>query len=399
MSHEPAWLGLIGAILLPALGHLYHFILAVNVTSGLGFRERALGRIRLVLLAVLLGSAGFLLWKQTSDPWWTWPWTWRAYALLCVASGGIVWPLCSLSLETRKRPAGVSGRSQRIDLARECGPEALIGKTRGSWQLRLPGNESLALCLREYETFLPGLPRDLDGLSLIQLTDLHFAPVYDRSYFERVVDACRDWSADLVLITGDLIDSAQALAWIEPVLGPLEAKLGKYAILGNHDAEHDPAQITAALAQAGFECLEGRWTTVSASRLCLAIGGTSAPWGPAIEPLPPLADCRILLSHSPDLFYRARNWGVDLMLSGHNHGGQIRLPVLGPVFMPSLYSRRFDRGFFRSGQTLLYVSEGIGGKHPIRYGCPPEVCRFVLRSQESKDGASQSGIQSAGWVE
>lgn len=381
MSPEPSWPGVIGAILLPAIGHLYHFMLAVNVTSGLGFRERALGRIRLVLLAVLLGSAGFLLWKHTVDPWWTWAWPLRAYAFLCLASGVVFWPVCSLSLKTRKRPSGVSVRTDFLDLCRECGAEALIGRGKGTWQLRLPGNESLSLSLRQYETFLPGLPRDLDGLSVVQLTDLHFAPVYHRSYFERVVDACRDWPADLVLITGDLIDSHEALAWIEPVLGPLEARLGKYAILGNHDAEHDPGQIIQALAQAGFESLEGRWTTLSTSGRSLAVGGTSAPWGPAIDPVPPLADVRILLSHSPDLFYRARNWGVDLMLSGHNHGGQIRLPVLGPVFMPSIYSRRFDRGFFRSGQTLLYVSEGIGGKHPIRYGCPPEVCRFILRSQ------------------
>ena len=67
------------------------------------------------------------------------------------------------------------------------------------------------------------------------------------------------------------------------------------------------------------------------------------------------------------------------MLSGHNHGGQIRLPAFGPVFMPSIYSRRFDRGFFRSGPTLMYVSEGIAGTHPARYGCPPEICRFTLR--------------------
>ncbi len=93
----------------------------------------------------------------------------------------------------------------------------------------------------------------------------------------------------------------------------------------------------------------------------------------------PPADFRILLSHSPDLFYKAQGWGVDLMLSGHNHGGQIRLPLVGPVFMPSRYSRRFDRGFFRQNGTLMYVNEGVGGKHPVRYGCPPEVSRMVLR--------------------
>ncbi len=114
----------------------------------------------------------------------------------------------------------------------------------------------------------------------------------------------------------------------------------------------------------------------------MAIGGTSAPWGPAWGRAEvPAADFRILLSHSPDLFYKAQGWGIDLMFSGHNHGGQIRLPLVGAVFMPSRYSRRFDRGFFRAGPTLLYVSEGVGGKHPVRYGCPPEVSRFTLRAQ------------------
>jgi predicted MPP superfamily phosphohydrolase len=379
MSLESAWPGVIAAIFLPALGHVYHFILAVNVSSGLGFRETTLARIRLALCAVFTGSACLLLGQHMADPWWNWGWPWQAYPILCVASGGLLWPLLSFNLNTRSRPAGVSGRSQRLDLRRECGANALIGRGKGNWLLRLPGNESLQLCLREYDVCLAGLPRELEGLSIIQLSDLHLAPAYDLAFFERVIDACREWRADLVLFTGDLIDSSLALSWITPVLQPLEARLGKFAILGNHDAEYDSERITVALEEAGFESLEGRWTTVMTSGRRLAVGGTSAPWGPAIDPVPPPADLRILLSHSPDLFYRARNWGVELMLSGHNHGGQIRLPAVGPVFMPSVYSRRFDRGFFRSGRTLLHVSEGIGGKHPVRYGCPPEVCRFVLR--------------------
>jgi predicted MPP superfamily phosphohydrolase len=88
-----------------------------------------------------------------------------------------------------------------------------------------------------------------------------------------------------------------------------------------------------------------------------------------------------LLSHSPDQVASASRWGIDLVLSGHNHAGQIRLPVVGPIFMPSLYSRRFDRGFFRQGRTLLYVSHGIGGQYPIRSGgCVPELTRLVLRT-------------------
>jgi predicted MPP superfamily phosphohydrolase len=217
-------------------------------------------------------------------------------------------------------------------------------------------------------------------LTILQLSDLHFAPCFDRLFFERVIEACRTWTADLVVITGDLVDDEEVLPWLEPVLEPLRGRLGKYAILGNHDAENQPGRIIEELARAGFESLEGRWITIGVNDSCLALGGTSAPWGPSFAPEGiPGADLRVLLSHSPDLFYRARGWGIDLMLSGHNHGGQIRLPVVGPVFMPSRYSRRFDRGFFRSGGTLMYVSEGVAGTHPARYGCPPEVCRFALR--------------------
>jgi predicted MPP superfamily phosphohydrolase len=129
----------------------------------------------------------------------------------------------------------------------------------------------------------------------------------------------------------------------------------------------------------------------------LAMGGTSAPWGPPLSLAGrPDADYQILLSHCPDLFYWAERSGFDLMLAGHNHGGQIRLPLVGSVFMPSLFSRRFDRGFFRKNGLNMHVSQGIAGKHPVRYGCVPEISRLVLRAAPAErrdpghDGASRA---------
>jgi len=380
MSLEPPWLGVLGAIVVPALGHFYHFILAVNITSGWGLRETGLTRLRLLLVTILGASSAFLLAMHVQDAWWNWGWPLRAYACLCVVSGGLIFPLTSLRLGMRRRPVEVTGRSDLLNLHEQFGSDAMIGSGKGSWLLRLPGNESFQLLRREWFLHHPGLPPALDGLTIVQLSDLHIAPCYRRVFFERVVAACAEWKADLVVLTGDLVDADEVIPWIEPVLEPLEARLGKYAILGNHDAEHEPQRVLAALADAGFAALEGRWCTIEENGARLALGGTSEPWGPALPPASvPAADFRILLSHSPDQFYRARDQGVDLMLSGHNHGGQIRLPALGPVFMPSVYSRRFDRGFFRSGSTFLYVSEGLAGKHPYRYGCPPEVTCFVLK--------------------
>jgi len=252
MTLEWPWLGGLGAILLPALGHLYHFILAVNVSSGWGYRESSLARIRFFLLVVVGGSACFLLGKHVGDPWWNWDWPLRAYPALCVVSGGLIWPITSLALGLRRRPSGVTGQSELLDLGAERGTDALVGTGKGAWQLRLPGNESLRLRCCSWEVRHPGLPEALDGLSIVQLSDLHFAPLYDRAFFDRVVQACRDWPADLVVITGDLIDSDLVLGWIEPVLEPLEARLGKFAILGNHDVEHQPDRVLDALEAAGL---------------------------------------------------------------------------------------------------------------------------------------------------
>jgi uncharacterized protein len=390
-----------------ALGHLYHFVLIINIGSGLGYSESHIHRVRNLVFAGLCASSAFLLWKHVHEPWWTWSWSFLSYAVLCTVSGTLVLPLTSIRIAWRRRPRGIAGSSQTLDLAHPDGMAALIGSGRRSWLLRLPRNESFSLCLRHWDLPVPNLPEPLDGFHVVQISDLHFAPCFERRYFESVVDACRDWRTDLIVITGDLVDHDDAIAWIEPILGPLEARLGKFAILGNHDEDHQPLMIVGELGRAGFETLEGRWTTVVVDDTVVAIGGTSAPWGPAFDRrnVPP-ADFRLLLSHSPDLFYRAQDWNVDLMLSGHNHGGQIRLPLVGPVFMPSRYSRRFDRGFFRQGQTLMYVSEGVAGKHPVRYGCPPEVTRFVLHATTGPLGLDRQTAQGRkheamerGWVQ
>jgi predicted MPP superfamily phosphohydrolase len=371
----------------PAVGHLYHFVVIINASSGLGLREPVMDRVRALLFASLWTSSALLLWLHIKAPWWNWGWPLWSYACLCVVSGTLVGPFNSMRIACRSRPEGIAGSSVTLDLAKSAGTAALIGPGRRSWLLRLPRNESLRLCLREWDLAIPDLPQPLDCLRIVQISDLHFAPCFERQFFDSVVDACRGWSADLVVITGDLVEHDGSIAWIEPVLAPLDARLGKFAILGNHDNDHQPRAIAGELGRAGFEMLEGRWTTLDLEGTVLALGGTSAPWGPAFtaRDVPP-ADFRVLLSHSPDLFYKAQRWGIDLMLSGHNHGGQIRLPVVGPVFMPSRYSRRFDRGFFRQNGTLLYVSEGVGGMHPVRYGCPPEVSRFVLHAATAPVG-------------
>ena len=159
--------------------------------------------------------------------------------------------------------------------------------------------------------------------------------------------------------------------WIIPLFSRLHGRLGSFAILGNHDLVHEPSRLLGLLGDAGFTNLEGAWATVQAEGKTIALGGTSFPWGPPLSMGErPHADLSIYLSHTPDLFYQAEHDGFDLMLSGHNHGGQIRLPLIGPVFMPSRYWKALDRGFFRKNHLTLHVSQGM----PASIRCVTAAC-------------------------
>ncbi|GAC1466024.1 MAG: metallophosphoesterase [Isosphaeraceae bacterium] len=379
-----------------ALGQIVLFVAAFNVVHALGLRERAMKRVDLVLL-MLFGTIFLIVAAEaTLVPRTIGSWVCLLYVGFCTVTGLIVFPCSTILLRLRARPGGIERSTKQVDLAEGLGQSLLIGPGRYSGLLKLPGNQSFSLLKVECELALANLPDSLDGFSVTHLSDMHLATCFAQPFFEAILEEASTWSTDLVLFTGDLVDDDRAIDWIIPLFSRLRGRLGAFAILGNHDQEHLPYRIRYCLRDAGFTDLEGRWATVETRGKRLALGGTSYPWGVAL-PLDdiPLADFRIMLSHSPDQFYRAEKAGIDLLLSGHNHGGQIRLPLVGPVFMPSLYSRRFDRGFFRKNGLTMHVSQGIAGKHPVRYGCPPEITRLVLRSvppERREDGLDVSRV-------
>ena len=379
-------------VLIPlALGHLSLFILIVNIVHALGHRGPTADRLKIGLLSGFTVGSGILAWEAWQGSLTVWSWPSLLYGIACLSTGLFFLPLSTVLLQFRDHPEGITGKETRLDLAAHLGKETLIGSGHHGWLLRLPGNDSFLLSKVECELHLTNLPAALDGLSLLHISDVHFSPAYSRKFFEAVFEEANENPADLVVFTGDLVDSDDAIEWIVPLFSNLRGRLGSYSILGNHDLEHSPALLCQHLEEAGFTDLEGRWATLESNGSTLALGGTSFPWGP---PLPladrPRADYKILLSHTPDRFFWAEKHGFDMMLSGHNHGGQIRFPIVGAVFMPSLFSRRFDRGFFRKRKLTLHVSQGIGGKHPIRYGCPPEITRLILRT--SPLGSSRTSV-------
>jgi predicted MPP superfamily phosphohydrolase len=307
----------------------------------------------------------------------------QAYALVCALVGLgyipflVVWHLC------RGQPAALlSNHTCTVDVASQLGYKP-IGHGKYRALAHLPGNEIFRVDFAERTLAVPRLPSVWDGLTILHLSDLHLCGTPDRVFYQRVMDLCRAWEADIVAVTGDLVDSDHHHRWIVPVLGRLRWRVAAFGILGNHDVRRDPALIRRRLRRAGIRVLTNSWEQAEVRGEPLIVIGHEGPW---FGPEPDLSDCprdafRLCLSHTPDNIRWARQHHVDLMLAGHNHGGQIRLPLIGSVIVPSRYGRRYDCGMFQEPPTLLHVSRGLAGKEPVRYNCRPEVVKLVLKSQ------------------
>jgi predicted MPP superfamily phosphohydrolase len=227
----------------------------------------------------------------------------------------------------------------------------------------------------------------LDGVSVCHWSDFHLSGRIDRDYFHEVVRLTNLAGPDLIALTGDVCDSASCIDWLSEILAPVRARLGKFFILGNHDLRtKDLARLRSVLDEAGFTDLGGRRVAIHEGRIELA--GNERPWIPD-EPPESLRTAggqgdplKILLSHSPDQLAWARQRGFDLMLAGHTHGGQICFPVIGPVLCPSWHGVKYAAGFFDDPPTMMHVSRGTASHFPIRWNCPPEITKLVLRRGE-----------------
>jgi hypothetical protein len=145
------------------------------------------------------------------------------------------------------------------------------------------------------------------------------------------------------------------------------------------------------LVAQGFIDLGGRHETIRVNGTPILLAGNELPWfAPAADmsvvprELSDSRPFRVAVAHSPDQFPWARTHDFDLMLAGHTHGGQIRFPFVGPVFSPSHHGVRYSAGTFYEPPTLLHVSRGLSGTRPLRFNCPPELARLILRPDAPK---------------
>jgi predicted MPP superfamily phosphohydrolase len=297
--------------------------------------------------------------------------------------GAVVLPAETLRRHVRRLPTGMHEETtETLDVADKLGYKP-VGRGKYHFMASLPGNDVFRVDFTTLALRPPGLPPAWDGLTILQLSDFHFGGTPDRPFYRQVIDRClADGVPDVLVVTGDVIDSDTHHRWILPLLGRLRAGVAAFAILGNHDYWHDHARVRRRLRRAGFDLPGNGWCRRTVRGEGLTVIGHEGPW---FRPAPDLRDCprddfRLLLSHTPDNLAWARRNDVRLMLSGHCHGGQVRLPLFGSVFVPSRYGRRFDGGTYFESPTLLHVTRGLAGREPLRYNCRPQVSRIVLRS-------------------
>ena len=308
------------------------------------------------------------------------------YVGLCVAFAIVpLWNLFKRLLGRQSARLLVT-RITSLDLKpriRGVGRASLFGRIAAA----VPGNEILRLDITEKTLALPTLPAELEGLSIAHLSDFHFSGRISAAYFREVVRSVNALKPDLIAITGDIVDAARCIDWIPETLGLLTAPFGVYYVLGNHDLRVDLDVLRHTLDEAGMTYLGSRCRRVEIDGRPVLLAGNERPW---IGTRPDVQrDCdgkqppalRILLSHSPDEIGWARRQGFDLMLAGHNHGGQIRLPLVGALLAPSVYGTRYACGTFFEPPTLLHVSRGVSSLSPVRFFCRPEVSLLRLSRQ------------------
>lgn len=232
---------------------------------------------------------------------------------------------------------------------------------------------------------LDDLPAEFVGTRICFVTDIHFGPWRSREWLRSIVDTCNSMHPDMVVLGGDYIE--QDGKYVRPAfeeLARLEAPLGKFAVMGNHDYFRGADTVPLAMETAGIELLDNRgfWIEKNNARLRLAGVGDlyfgEQLYGQALADAT-TTDAVILVSHQPDYVMRLPDGRSDLMLSGHLHGGQINFFGFWAPMTPSDYGMRFLSGLYDVSNTKLLVSNGVGTfKLPLRWFADPMIHLITL---------------------
>ena len=244
------------------------------------------------------------------------------------------------------------------------------------------------------EFALTRLPERMDGFTIALLSDFHYDPYFSVHPLRAAIPMVNHLHPDLIALVGDFVSkpkfgnpekAAHAAEPCAQLLRKMTAPYGLWAVLGNHDNDTDPDYVTAALEAQNIRVLANQSHAMerNGSRFWLAglndVLSDDADVPQTLQSVP-AGEAVVMLVHEPDFADVVSRFSVDLQLSGHSHGGQIRVPFLPPLYLPEL-ARKYVWGTYRVGSLTLYTNPGLGTIGiPMRLNCPPEITLVTLRS-------------------
>ena len=283
-------------------------------------------------------------------------------------------------------PIRIARKRRERFLGRDAASEQPLRELAGNLSkvAKYAMDEANSLSLERVVIELKRLPKKLDGFRIIHLSDIHHSPFTGLDHIERTVKIANRLKPDMFVLTGDYVSHEKKyIAPVAEVLGRLEAERGTFACLGNHDHWTDPALVEHDFSKAGINMLvnEGLRFAVGDSSFWLAgvddhmVGKTDL--AAALKGSFP-DEMKLVLAHNPIILRQAVRFGVDLTLSGHTHGGQVKMRDPEKRILPR---RKLTSGLHGRGDSQIYITRGIGTVVlPIRYQCPPEISLLELRS-------------------
>lgn len=242
------------------------------------------------------------------------------------------------------------------------------------------------------EFLLSRWPEEMDGFTIAILSDFHYDPYFSVHPLRAAIPMVNSLQPDLIVLTGDFVsvpkigNEKKGASEAEPcaqLLRQLTAPHGLWAVLGNHDYETDPEHVTDALQAENIQVLANQSEAIerNGARIWLAGVTDVLSWTadlPQTMRHVPSSEAVVLLAHEPDFADEAARFPIDLQLSGHSHGGQIRIPLLPPLYLPPL-ARKYILGTYHIGNLTLYTNAGLGTVMvPMRLNCPPEITLLTL---------------------
>lgn len=290
--------------------------------------------------------------------------------VLGLLTGGTRWMILPASAVL----VAIVGEVRRLTLRARLRGAPPVAEEGPSVRLNRP-QTTTDLVLRQYEVHVPNWRGPV--VRVAHVSDFHLNSHLPLGYFQEAMRRAAATQPDLLFFTGDFVTYAEFIPLLSEVLPMARGSLGSFGVLGNHDAWADATAVREAAEAAGVCMLGNESLRIPLSNgTSILLAGDEHPWGDGVwrHPNREPGELALMLTHTPDNIHRGQALTFDAVFAGHYHGGQIRLPGLGALVVPSKYGRQYDGGHFVFDRTHLFVTAGVGSAEPpVRIWCPPDI--------------------------